>query len=70
MKLILLVPILLAATICCGQTMSPLTDPEVSIAKTLKDDADDRWIYDDIVRGFTEAKKQTKPLLINVRCVP
>ncbi len=70
MKLIPLAPILLAVTTSCGQTVSPHDNPEVAIAKTLKDDADDRWIYDDVARGFAEAKKHAKPLLINVRCVP
>lgn len=28
------------------------------------------WIYDDIGRGFKEARKQGKPLLVSFRCVP
>lgn len=31
---------------------------------------DARWIYNDIDRGFAEAKKTGKPLLVVLRCVP
>ena len=31
---------------------------------------DSRWIYGDIDRGFEEAKKTGKPLLVVLRCVP
>jgi hypothetical protein len=30
----------------------------------------DRWIYNDIAKGFEEAKKTGKPLLVTLRCVP
>jgi hypothetical protein len=30
----------------------------------------DRWIYQDLDRGFAEAKKSGKPLLVVLRCVP
>jgi serine protease Do len=30
----------------------------------------DRWIYQDLERGFAEAKKSGKPLLVVLRCVP
>lgn len=30
----------------------------------------DRWIYNDIARGFTEAAKNGKPVLVVLRCVP
>lgn len=33
-------------------------------------EAQDRWIYDDIDRGFAEAKRTGKPLLVVLRCVP
>ncbi len=62
--------ILLGMTAGSGHAMVPQVDPQVSIAKTLKDDADSRWIYGDIARGFAEAKRHKKPLLIVVRCVP
>jgi serine protease Do len=28
------------------------------------------WIYDDIQRGFDEARASGKPLLVSIRCVP
>ncbi|MEZ0387886.1 MAG: Trx7/PDZ domain-containing (seleno)protein [Verrucomicrobium sp.] len=31
---------------------------------------DDRWIFDDYQRGFAEAKRTGKPLLVVLRCVP
>ena len=31
---------------------------------------DARWIYNDVERGFAEAKKSGKPLLVVLRCVP
>src|SRR3954470_16681530 len=31
---------------------------------------DTRWIYDDWQKGFDEAKKTGKPLLVVLRCVP
>src|SRR4051812_34059841 len=31
---------------------------------------DARWMYGDIERGFEEAKKTGKPLLVALRCVP
>lgn len=35
---------------------------------TLEKDA--RWIYNDVAKGFTEAKWKGKPLLVVLRCVP
>ena len=29
-----------------------------------------RWIYNDLGKGFAEAKKTGKPLLVVLRCVP
>ena len=31
---------------------------------------DSRWIYNDVDRGFAEAKRTGKPLLVVLRCVP
>jgi serine protease Do len=31
---------------------------------------DDRWIYNDVDRGFAEARESGKPLLVVLRCVP
>jgi serine protease Do len=35
-----------------------------------KMEQDERWIYNDIERGFAEAKASGKPLLVVLRCVP
>jgi serine protease Do len=35
---------------------------------TMENDA--RWIYNDVERGFAEARKTGKPLLVVLRCVP
>src|SRR3954462_14154695 len=35
---------------------------------TMENDA--RWIYNDVDRGFAEARKTGKPLLVVLRCVP
>src|SRR6266567_4323116 len=31
---------------------------------------DERWLYNDFQRGFAEAKRTGKPLLVVLRCVP
>ena len=31
---------------------------------------DARWIYNDVQRGFDEAKRTGKPLLVVLRCIP
>jgi hypothetical protein len=53
-----------------------------AVAETVKDregavrsdraamEKSDRWIYNDAERGFTEAAKTGKPLLVVLRCVP
>lgn len=28
------------------------------------------WIYNDLDRGFAEAKKTNKPLFVSLRCIP
>ena len=35
---------------------------------TMENDA--RWAYNDVQRGFAEAKRTGKPLLVVLRCVP
>jgi hypothetical protein len=35
---------------------------------TMENDA--RWIYNDVSKGFDEAKRKSKPLLVVLRCVP
>ena len=38
---------------------------------SLQDDlVHDSWIYEDVDRGYAEAKRTGKPLLVSFRCVP
>lgn len=57
----------------CG-TLSPAETVKDRKAAVLEDRAamekDARWIYNDYERGFAEAKKTGKPLLVVLRCVP
>jgi len=43
-------------------------------AKVLSDRTDvlssGRWIYNDLPKGFAEAKRTGKPLLVVLRCIP
>ena len=44
---------------------------DVRLKDALQDDlVAASWIYDDIERGYAEARKSGKPLLISFRCVP
>lgn len=66
---------IVAALVCSGL-------PSQSFAETVPDregavrkdrdvmEDDPRWIYNDIDRGFAEAKSSGKPLLVVLRCVP
>jgi serine protease Do len=51
-----------------GETVK---DREGAVRRDRADMQDDpRWIYNDVERGFAEAKKTGKPLLVVLRCVP
>jgi hypothetical protein len=39
-------------------------------ADRAKVEAEGFWIYNDLARGFAEAKKSNKPLLVVLRCIP
>lgn len=39
-------------------------------ADKAKMEKDERWIYDDVPKGFAEAKRTGKPLLVVLRCIP
>ncbi len=52
-----------------------LAQPKVSREDRLKLDrkkveAEGFWIYNDLSKGFAEAKKSGKPMLVVLRCVP
>ena len=56
--------------------------PGLTLAETVKDregavrgdrakmEGDARWIYNDVERGFAEARRTGRPLLVVLRCVP
>ena len=64
----------LASTVLLGQAPLPaetVKDREGAVRKdkaTMENDA--RWIYNDIDKGFAEAKRTGKPLLVVLRCIP
>jgi hypothetical protein len=56
---------------CTPVTAETVKDREASVrGDRAKMEHDSRWIYNDIDRGFAEAKKTGKPLLVVLRCVP
>jgi serine protease Do len=64
------------ALIALAAAISPLRgeavkDREGAVRKdraTMQNDA--RWIYNDVPRGFAEARRTGRPLLVTLRCVP
>lgn len=67
-------PLLLIFVVLLGTTLSPaaaVKDREGAVRQdraTLENDA--RWIYNDFERGFAEAQRTGKPLMVVLRCVP
>ncbi len=56
---------------CAQLSAETVKDREGAVRKdraTMENDA--RWIYNDVDRGFAEAAKSGKPLLVVLRCVP
>ncbi len=54
-----------------GLEAATVKDREGAVRKdraTMENDA--RWIYNDVERGFAEAKRSGKPVLVVLRCVP
>lgn len=51
-----------------GETVKDREGAVRADQSTMKDDA--RWLYNDIDRGFAEAQRTGKPLLVVLRCVP
>src|SRR5215203_6484785 len=61
---------LLAAGVCVASAET-VKDREGAVRQDRAAmEKDDRWIYNDYERGFAEAKKAGKPLLVVLRCVP
>ena len=53
---------------CSGETVK---DREGAIrSDKAKMEKSDRWVYNDVESGFSEAKKSGKPLMVVLRCVP
>jgi serine protease Do len=66
----LLTPLLLAASLTTALA-DAVKDREGAVRKDKADmQGDSRWIYNDWQKGFAEAKRTGKPLLIVLRCVP
>lgn len=65
----LLLPALLSfATITSAETVKDREGAVRSDRETME--KSDRWIYNDIARGFAESAKNGKPVLVVLRCVP
>ena len=65
-----ILPVILALG-CASLCAETVKDREGAVRKdkaTMENDA--RWIYNDVDRGFAEAAKAGKPLLVVLRCVP
>jgi len=41
---------------------------KATLKAKLEDHAGERWIYDDLDKGFTAAKTSGKPMLVVLRC--
>jgi hypothetical protein len=67
----ILCPVLLFLGLALGARAAAVKDREGAVRgdkAAMENDA--RWIYNDVERGFAEAKKAGKPLLVVLRCVP
>lgn len=63
--------LLVVAVACVSARGAAVKDREGAVRQdkaTMENDA--RWIYNDVDRGFAEAKRTGKPLLVVLRCVP
>lgn len=66
-----LLPVLLFLLLAASAPAAAVKDREGAVRKdraTMENDA--RWLYNDVDRGFAEAKRTGKPLLVVLRCVP
>src|SRR4051794_26995618 len=69
MKLVLLLGIFTAY--CAATRADTAADRKGAVLKdraTLENDP--RWFYNDYEKGFAEAKRTGKPLLVVLRCIP
>ncbi len=71
MKALRLILPLLASSLLTTAFAETVKDREGAVRKDKADmQNDSRWIYNDWQKGFAEAKRTGKPLLIVMRCVP
>ena len=71
MKTRLLLAAIIVAAAASTLHAETVKDREGAVRKdkaAMEDDS--RWIYNDVQRGFAEAKRTGKPLLVTLRCVP
>jgi serine protease Do len=57
-----------AAIIVLGLTTAIGQTEKSALKAKLKDEAGERWVYDDLAKGFAEAKASGKPMLVVIRC--
>lgn len=59
------------ALVACGSHGETVKDREGAVRRDRAAMAqDERWIYNDFERGFAEAKRTGRPVLVVLRCVP
>jgi hypothetical protein len=61
---------LVATLLVTGVARGQQTREQQVLADRKKFETDPQWIYNDLSRGFAEAKKTGKPLLVVLRCIP
>lgn len=54
--------------VCCGQNQTPRDKMVIGDRDELL--GNDFWIYDDLDKAIEIAKREKKPLLVTLRCIP
>jgi hypothetical protein len=54
----------------CAVAARRAQDPNERLRENLKDAIVGPWIYDDLERGYAEARASGKPMMVVLRCVP
>ncbi len=66
-----LLPFLLFLALVIGAHAAAVKDREGAVrGDKAKMEGDARWLYNDVDRGFAEAKRTGKPLIVVLRCIP
>jgi hypothetical protein len=59
----------MTATLCVMSLLSAFGQVDKATLKAkLEDQAGERWVYDDLNKGFAAAKASGKPMLVVLRC--